>query len=271
MVSGLPPVCRLIVDERPRSGRENMALDAALLRSADQSPASPPVVRIYQWDNPTLSLGYFQKLEDDTVPDSLIGCPHVRRLTGGGAILHDQEITYSCVVSKGHPVAGNPVDLYRLIHGAIKECLSACGVLAGFRADLPRFVTASSAVQLEENDHFLCFLRSDPRDLALNSSQVENRVKIVGSAQRRRRGTILQHGSIMMRRSPLAPEISGICNLFPDFDVSRFLDLLPDRLGNVLAQSTARHRFSETETEFAFEYRQPILQNTPRPDGIAQL
>ncbi len=85
------PDADIIVDELPYSGVFNMSMDAALLQLAAERDQS--VVRIYQWSEPTVSLGYFQG-SGHAVESPFPGLPVVRRLSGGGAILHDQEITY---------------------------------------------------------------------------------------------------------------------------------------------------------------------------------
>ena len=95
------PEADVIVDSAPSTGRFNMAMDAALLALGEQCERS--VVRIYQWSEPTVTLGYFQNgtsSEESPFPQ----LPCVRRLTGGGAILHDRELTYSCVVPAFHRV-----------------------------------------------------------------------------------------------------------------------------------------------------------------------
>ena len=76
----------------------HMALDEALL-----APETPPTLRFYQWEQATLSLGYFQPFEEmRSLPPELRAMPVVRRLTGGGAIVHERELTYSLVLPKGH-------------------------------------------------------------------------------------------------------------------------------------------------------------------------
>ena len=83
---------RLIIDP-PAAGSWNMAVDEALLRSAGESRQL--TLRVYQWEQPTLSLGYFQAHERPAEHAASQPCPVVRRATGGGAIVHDREITYS--------------------------------------------------------------------------------------------------------------------------------------------------------------------------------
>ena len=229
-----------------------MAADAALLDGAVQSPG-PPVVRIYGWSEPTISMGYLQKIPRRHLTAPLADCPRVRRLTGGGAILHDREITYSCVVPRDHPAADRPLGLYSLIHTAIRNCLRTCGVPAGYRVDLPQGEPAEQ--------HFLCFLRSDPRDLAVQPVGSALRPKITGSAQRRRKGTILQHGSILLRASPLLPSIPGVCDLFPGFDEEQLQAILPESLAGVLGRTLERTEYSDSEIKFAFDYVRCLRQN----------
>ncbi|MEZ6060002.1 MAG: biotin/lipoate A/B protein ligase family protein [Planctomycetaceae bacterium] len=209
------PLCDLIIEPKPLDGFRNMAADAELLdhvsRHGDRS-----VVRIYGWSEPTLTLGYFQKDASDSVPVHLQQCPQVRRLTGGGAILHDQEITYSCVIPAGHPVSSNPIRLYELVHYAIIDSLAASGVTAAMRGRL----FEQSGTQ-SRRQPFLCFQRGDERDVVCRG------FKIAGSAQRRRRGTVLQHGSILLRASHLTPEVPGLLDLQTGFDVRKFHEELP--------------------------------------------
>lgn len=214
--------CTILVDAEPRSGRDNMQQDEALLQqvAADNRQA---FIRIYQWSAPTVSLGYFQKTED-AIDSRISGCDRVKRVTGGGAILHDQELTYSCVIPATHPIRSTPVQLYEVVHTAVIDLLSSMGVKSSMRSDV-----AGWAEEADADEPFLCFLRSDPRDVVLNGH------KIIGSAQRRRRGTILQHGSILLRASPLTPEVVGICDLTEGFNESEFTTQLPERIGRAVS------------------------------------
>ena len=94
------------------------------------SSDSPPTLRFYQWNPPTISLGYFQRYADyealDRPQDRL---PVVRRLTGGGAILHDLELTYSLSLPVDHPlVVAGPNQLYEIMHDAIIERARELGI-----------------------------------------------------------------------------------------------------------------------------------------------
>jgi len=94
------PTCRLIVD-RPAPGAWNMAVDEALLDAAVEQGVA--ALRFYQWSEPTLSLGYFQRHADRDSHAASHDCTLVRRQSGGGAILHDRELTYSLTLRQGPP------------------------------------------------------------------------------------------------------------------------------------------------------------------------
>src|SRR5512143_2318320 len=115
--------CLHVYRDPALDGPTNMARDEHLLHSAAVQPAA---VRIYAWDPPTISLGYFQRFgEVARQPAEIRALALVRRLTGGGAILHDREITYCLVVDDSLPVARqSPIALYRLVHECWRRVLS---------------------------------------------------------------------------------------------------------------------------------------------------
>ncbi|MEZ6048988.1 MAG: hypothetical protein R3C11_26115 [Planctomycetaceae bacterium] len=122
--------CQLYLDTTPHSGVWNMAMDEALLeRAVHQGIGS---VRIYLWELPTVSLGYFQTNE---VHESLAHLPRVRRLTGGGAILHHHEITYSCTLPAEHQLADQTEELYEQVHAVIINYLQQFGVNTSMRGE----------------------------------------------------------------------------------------------------------------------------------------
>ncbi len=205
---------RVIVDERPAPGGWNMAVDEALLESAVQDGVC--TVRVYEWEQPTVSLGYFQASAEIEAQPQFAGLPSVRRLSGGGAIVHHHELTYSCCLDADHPLAGNPAQVYRVVHIAVIGLLSERGVTASLRG---------GAVPANDR-RFLCFGRGDPHDVVVAGH------KVLGSAQRRRRGAVLQHGSLLLARSAHAPEYPGLRELAD-------LALLPRELAGVLAQRLA--------------------------------
>ena len=188
--------CRVLIDSEPASGSWNMAVDEALLESAVERRTC--ALRLYRWSEATLSLGYFQP-EDARNHPRFAALPAVRRLSGGGAILHHDELTYSCAIPPGHPLAADPLRLYVRVHEQIISLLNDCQIAAGLRGEVLR----------GQDEPFLCFGRGDPRDIVLAGH------KIVGSAQRRRRGAILQHGALLLEHSTHAPEFPGLFNLVP--------------------------------------------------------
>ncbi len=107
-------------------GPTNMARDEHLLYSNAFRPAS---LRIYGWSPPTISLGYFQSIaEVGKLPEDVRSLAVVRRTTGGGAILHDREITYCLVVDDSIPIARRaPAELYRVVHECWRKVLAADG------------------------------------------------------------------------------------------------------------------------------------------------
>lgn len=186
---------RLIFDS-PASGAWNMSLDEALLHGV-ANDTSPETLRFYQWCEPTLSLGYFQPAQDRKghLPSS--HCKLVRRSSGGGAILHEHELTYSlCVRTSDRFSSG---ELYHLMHQSLISILQKVDVAAELFDD-------NSASQTVPTP-FLCFERRSTGDVVCRGA------KICGSAQRRQMDAVLQHGSLLFRQSVHAPELPGIEDL----------------------------------------------------------
>lgn len=235
-----------LVRDDARSGVENMRIDDCMLQRA--VPEGPIVIRIYRWSEPTLSLGHFQQIKelaDDSAcrsQPSLQGLPWVRRKTGGGAILHDQEITYSFVIpsSIGMMEKGANEILYRAVHEAVRDGLNRLGL----DACLSENCTCSTAAKVgnvaeegdrakgEERDPFLCFQRRTPVDLVVGAH------KVLGSAQRRTRAGLLQHGSLLLRSSREFRPLQGIedlANIPLGFPWQEWLlDRLREGLGAIL-------------------------------------
>jgi len=165
----------------------NMARDEALLERAGRGE-SPPTLRFYQWSEPTISLGYFQHYADyEQLPPPAGKLPVVRRQTGGGAILHDQELTYSITLPLDHALLKRgPNCLYEIAHDALIDVLERLGV----RADRQGQSDGSGAAK----GPFFCFQRRHRLDVLIGPD------KIAGSAQRRTRSAVLQHGSIILKR-----------------------------------------------------------------------
>lgn len=171
-----------------------MALDEALLNAAVESQFA--AFRLYSWAEPTVSLGHFQPEDDPVVAARFPQLAQVRRLSGGGAILHDRELTYSLVLPAAHPLCRSPSQIYDVIHQELAKILREHGAPCSLRGS-----------PLSGPEPFLCFSRGDVRDIVLNGQ------KIVGSAQRRRSGAVLQHGAILLSSSAHATEFSGLNEL----------------------------------------------------------
>ncbi len=187
------PITYRILEHGPLSGEENMAIDAEML---DRAVAGQASLRTYQWSHPTISLGHFQVATTVEVPERFEGLATIKRLSGGGAILHDQELTYSLALPNFHPLTETPSRIYNEVHQCIIDILSTYEIQTQMRGDAA-FVDKS----------FLCFLRGDERDIVIGKH------KIVGSAQRRRQGAVLQHGSLLLRQSVHTPEFPGLLEL----------------------------------------------------------
>jgi lipoate-protein ligase A len=187
-----------------------MAVDEALLLDAVEN--GDATLRFYQWSEPTLSLGYFQAYADRHQHAASRNCTVVRRQSGGGAILHDRELTYSLVLPPGHPLGRNAPLLYDTVHKAVIAAISGLEPQDGPRSTLK---CRGSQAESKPKEPFLCFQRQSPGDVLLVSPDKttgarETSRKVLGSAQRRHRGAILQHGSLLLNKSPAAPELVGL-------------------------------------------------------------
>jgi lipoate-protein ligase A len=231
---------RLIVDS-PRNGATNMAIDAALLESAATNGIA--TLRLYQWSEPTLSLGYFQAADERQGHSSSIACPLVRRASGGGAILHDRELTYSLALPEKSSSAAASRGLYEWSHSTLIAVLKSLGVTSEFHSAEPVCETAHDDAQVQP---FLCFQRRTCFDI------VSSGAKIVGSAQRRRRGAILQHGSVLLTRSQFAPELPGIEQIAgKPIALAELIDHWPPQLTGSLGRKMVPGLLTQTELSSA--------------------
>lgn len=182
-------------------GPANMALDEAMLEAAARVGSA--YLRFYGWNAPTLSLGYFQRMAEVRADPRWRGRPIVRRPTGGGAIWHHHELTYAIAVPAGSPHVRPNTALYRAVHGAIAGLLAERGLPARRRGEAAEAPAPGNATERP----LLCFTGLDPEDIVVRGQ------KMVGSAQRRREGAVLQHGSVLLARSPDVPELPGLCDV----------------------------------------------------------
>ena len=177
-------VWRLLVDP-PARGSWNMAVDEVLLEGVVAGTA-PPTLRFYGWTPPCLSLGYFQPFDAVNLDGCrALGVDVVRRPTGGRAILHDRELTYSVVLpasTLGHD--GGVLPSYRRLSLALQDGLRRLGITA--------MLAPESAAGGSPAHGPACFDRPSAHEILLDGR------KLVGSAQVRRGGALLQHGSILI-------------------------------------------------------------------------
>jgi lipoate-protein ligase A len=270
---------RLMIDS-PAAGSWNMAVDQALLEQADQT--GEITLRLYAWDRPTLSLGYFQRLQDRERHPPSLSCPVVRRTTGGGAILHDQEVTYSLCVPSEDRWSQQHERLYWIVHQCIIKVLRDDGHAAviysegeassaNARPRDRRSLTSGGKVVLElesgasEGDRlghlnpFLCFQRRTAGDI------VSGEYKVVGSAQRRKRNAVIQHGTILLSRSDYAPELPGLENLGNQSQpINRidFISQIADQIGVALGIQWTRSGLGIEETHQAEKFEELHLSSS---------
>ncbi|HZG88015.1 biotin/lipoate A/B protein ligase family protein [Paenibacillus sp.] len=168
----------------------NMAADEAMMKAVGAGEA-PPTLRFYGWNPATLSIGYFQKAEDEVDLEEVRrrGLGFVRRPTGGRAVLHDVEVTYSIAVPEKYPGLPTSVtESYRvlsegLVHGFRALGLDAAMVSLASEEEKAKYASAGSAA---------CFDSPSWYELVVDGR------KVAGSAQVRQHGAVLQHGSILL-------------------------------------------------------------------------
>ena len=191
------------------SGKDNMRIDAEILENAISEQLSEPVFRLYAWNPKCISLGRNQK--DDFLTGEVDA---VRRLTGGRALLHDDEITYSYVAPAGEKES--VIESYKKISGILIDFFKTLGVELDF-GENKRVST-----------HFdYCMLLSTGADVCYQGK------KIIGSAQCRKQGYILQHGSILfgydkeLLENLFKEEVKGITTvkeILPDMTREEFVN-----------------------------------------------
>jgi len=189
---------RLIKDSY-HTGFMNMAIDEAIM-IAHREGLVPPTIRFYQWSPPAVSLGYFQDLKKEIDVDACknLGIDIVRRPTGGKAVLHDKELTYSFIIKENHPLVNDSIlETYKKISGGIIRGLSYLGITAELVPLREKLKNSSSGNEIKSK-----ISHSDIKSICFSvPSQYEVQVegkKIVGSAQVRKREIVLQHGSLLI-------------------------------------------------------------------------
>ncbi len=197
-------------------GATNMARDEAMLESATRSVAT---LRFYTWTEPTLSLGYFQPSVESPLTQ-------VRRSTGGAGIIHHHELTYAFALP-AKPEWKSAESWICRVHYMLRAVLADRGIAS-------KVVVCGEEQKLGD---VLCFLHQTPGDLVIDGS------KVAGSAQRKLRGALLQHGSILLRKSEHAPELPGI-NDYAGKEL-----FTPELLADLLAQRFTAETGAEIEPD----------------------
>ena len=189
---------RLIKDNY-HTGFMNMAIDEAIM-IAHREGLVPPTIRFYQWSPPAVSLGYFQDLKKEIDVEACqdLGIDIVRRPTGGKAVLHDKELTYSFIIRESHPLVNNSIlETYKKISRGIIRGLSYLGITAEL-VPLREKLKSDSLHRGEKSE----IRHSNLKSICFSvPSQYEVRIdgkKIVGSAQVRKGEIVLQHGSLLI-------------------------------------------------------------------------
>jgi lipoate-protein ligase A len=194
--SKLPPATWRLINTGASDGAANMAIDEAIMRSVAEG-RSPPTLRFYGWEPPCVSVGYSQSVRKEIDLDRCRerGYTWVRRPTGGRAILHIDELTYSVVAPQGEArVAGDIITSYRRLSLGLVEGLRTLhgGVVQADRMDSDGGLEKSAA----------CF------DVPSHYEVTAYGRKLVGSAQVRRNGVVLQHGAL-----PLMGDVSRLVDV----------------------------------------------------------
>lgn len=171
-------------DATPRSAAVNMGIDEALLESA-----TVPSIRFYRWQSPALSFGYFGKFADVGIYAGERDL--VRRWTGGGIVLHEDDLTYSIVIpARDQAFAESSIVIYESIHRGLCAALNGVGERT-LGAELVEPDRITLANQLGVNSKaYHCFANPVRADVVINGR------KVAGAAQRRTRRGLLQQGSI---------------------------------------------------------------------------
>lgn len=202
-----PPRWHLITDGL-HGGAANMARDEVLRetcqRGGPRSPGATPILRLYGWQPPCLSLGYGQRAR--VVAEERCrarGWQVVRRPSGGGALLHAAELTYCLLLPPGHPLQqGDILSSYARLRPGLVAGLAQLGVVADLAGAVAAGArSAETDGTSTDGTSAICYLQPAAQEVSVGGR------KLIGSAQLRRRGVLLQHGSL-----PLGADIIAIAD-----------------------------------------------------------
>jgi lipoate-protein ligase A len=229
VTAGGNPVCRLL-PLATADGPWQMAADEVMLESAATGQAS---LRFYRWSEPTLSLGYFQPESVRRTNPALAGLPYVRRATGGGALVHDREITYALALPLGAPWHDRAANWVARFHRVAAVALRSPTI----------GVKSVDTGQVRKLGESLCFLDQTADDLLVLGR------KVLGSARRKHKSAVLQHGGILLAQSQFTPELPGLSEL-TGLPVEDFASLPDAIIGALVAETGWRFEPADwTESE----------------------
>lgn len=183
-------------DPTPADPAAAMAADELLAEEARRQQRA--LLRFYRWRSPTLSLGAFQSIAEVRALEAVDGLQVVRRPSGGGAIVHGTDLTYAIALPSGHVWSRHPEPLYAAMHRPLVDELRSHGLRARLHADGARSPVAPPSAP----ESFFCYSRRASGDVVVDDDEAahpDDRGKILGGAQRRLAGVVIQHGSLLLR------------------------------------------------------------------------
>ncbi len=222
---------RLLLEPHPQPGALNLATDETLVREV-AARRSPPTLRLYAWASPALTLGRGQPFADaDVAALEAAGIPLLRRATGGTAVFHEDEFSYSVAVTHDEPrLSGDVVESYRGLSAALLYALEKVG--------LANAVAGRHAENRSGPRSPVCFEMPSDYEITVGAR------KLCGSAQMRIKGGILLHGTL-----PLDGDIARVCTYLtaspPAERVRAHALTLCDALGYAVAWQTVAEAFVE--------------------------
>jgi lipoate-protein ligase A len=247
----------------PARGSWNMAVDESILEHI-HCGESIPTLRLYAWNPPCLSLGYAQPFSDvDVMRLKQRGWEIVRRATGGRAILHTDELTYSVTAPTDEPrVAGTILESYNRLAGALFAAVQELSLSVEMKEHGPKPAT--------QNLNPVCFEVPSTYEITVKGK------KLIGSAQARKKEGMLQHGSL-----PLTGDLTRICDalIFKDeaaraIAAQRLLDratTVESALSRVVDWETAAQAFVrafEAQLDIKFELGGLSASESARADEL---